>query len=140
MVRRIFCLAVAALIMTGGAVLADDAGKEKAALAAAGKWLETVDAGNYSQAWKDSAGLMRNAVKPEQLELSMKATRRPLGKVISRKLMTKMYKASLPGAPDGEYVVIRFETTFENKATAIETVTPMREKDGKWRVSGYYIQ
>lgn len=27
-----------------------------------------------------------------------------------------------------------------NKKSAIETVTPMMDKDGKWRVSGYYIK
>jgi hypothetical protein len=37
-------------------------------------------------------------------------------------------------------VVITFETAFENKASAVETVTPMLEKDGKWRVSGYFIK
>jgi hypothetical protein len=26
------------------------------------------------------------------------------------------------------------------KATAIETVTPMKEDDGTWRVAGYYIK
>jgi hypothetical protein len=45
----------------------------------------------------------------------------------------------LPGAPEGEYVVIQYETQFEHKAGAIETVTPLREKDGSWRVSGYFI-
>ncbi len=44
------------------------------------------------------------------------------------------------GAPDGEYVVIQFETSFEHKRSAIETVTPMMDRDGKWRVSGYYIK
>jgi hypothetical protein len=37
-------------------------------------------------------------------------------------------------------VVIQFNTRFENKAAAIETVTPMHEKDGSWRVSGYFIK
>jgi hypothetical protein len=46
----------------------------------------------------------------------------------------------LPGAPDGEYVVIQFETSFENKKSAIETVTPMIEINGGWRVSGYFIK
>jgi hypothetical protein len=43
-------------------------------------------------------------------------------------------------APDGEYVVIQFEASFENKKSAIETVTPMLDKDGNWRVSGYYVK
>jgi hypothetical protein len=46
----------------------------------------------------------------------------------------------LPGAPDGQYVIIQYDTTFENKRKAIETITPMFDKDGIWRVSGYYIQ
>lgn len=70
----------------------------------------------------------------------MQAVREPLGKLLSRNVLNKAYKSSLPGAPDGEYVVIQFETSFENKKAAVETVTPMMDKDGIWRVSGYYIK
>ncbi len=139
MVRRIACLIMAGLIFSGAA-MAGDAGKEASAVSAAKKWLSIVDAGEYSASWKEAAGLFRNAVGPEQWEQSLQAVRKPLGKLISRKVQTKIYKTSLPGAPDGEYVVIQFATSFENKKKAIETVTPMMDKDGKWRVSGYYIQ
>lgn len=57
-----------------------------------------------------------------------------------RSLKSATFTRKLPGAPDGEYVVIRFESRLENKASAIETVSPMREKHGSWKVSGYYIQ
>jgi hypothetical protein len=70
----------------------------------------------------------------------MQSFRKPLGRLVSRKVQSTLYKTSLPGAPDGKYVVITFETAFENKASAVETVTPMLEKDGKWRVSGYFIK
>ena len=42
----------------------------------------------------------------------------------------------MPGAPDGQYVVIQFETSFQNKKSAIKTVTPMFEKmaGGKYQV------
>jgi hypothetical protein len=46
----------------------------------------------------------------------------------------------LPGAPEGRYVVIQYETVFENKASAVETITPMLDPDGAWRVSGYLIR
>jgi hypothetical protein len=46
---------------------------------------------------------------------------------------------TLPGAPDGEYVVIQYATRFEHKPSIIETVTPMLDKDGSWKVSGYFI-
>ena len=35
----------------------------------------------------------------------------------------------------GKYVY-----SFGNKKAAVETITPMLDKDGKWRVSGYYIK
>ena len=70
----------------------------------------------------------------------MPAFRTPLGSVISRTLKSQQYLTTLPGAPDGEYVVIQFDTSFTNKASALETITPMLDKDGAWRVSGYYIK
>lgn len=47
---------------------------------------------------------------------------------------------SLTGAPDGQYVVIQFESSFEKKKSVIETVTPMLDQDGQWRVTGCYIK
>jgi hypothetical protein len=55
-------------------------------------------------------------------------------------LSTAKFFKSLPGAPDGQYVVIKYDTTFANKAAAVETVTPMREADGSWKVSGYFVK
>lgn len=136
----ILCLVMIGLLLSGGVAMASDAGKEAAAVSAAEKWLATIDAGKYAASWNEAAEIFRNAVKQEQWERSMQAVRKPLGRTISRKVQMKVYKTSLPGAPDGEYVVIQFESSFENKKSAIETVTPMMEKDGKWRVSGYYIK
>jgi hypothetical protein len=69
-----------------------------------------------------------------------RAVRGPLGNAVSRNLLSRQYTTTLPGAPDGEYVVIQYETSFENKKVAVETVTPMKDADGHWRVSGYYIK
>jgi len=140
MIRKIQALIIILLVISVGLVYAGSSEKEKAAVLSAEKWLAMVDAEKYAESWKEAAGLFRNAVKQEQWEQSLKAVRKPLGKLISRKVRMKTYKTSLPGAPDGEYVVIEFETSFQNKKSAVETVTPMLEKDGRWRVSGYYIK
>lgn len=113
---------------------------EKAALEASHAWLSLVDKGNYAESWNQAAMFFKNAVTKEQWLNSMKTFRVPLGKMMTRKLKSKQYAKTLPGAPDGEYVVIQYETTFEHKKSAVETVTPMLDKDGKWRVSGYYIK
>src|SRR5690606_23043329 len=99
-----------------------------------------VDAGSFADSWKDAAAYFQAAVPQEQWERSLTGVRKPLGALVSRKLKSAKIAKSLPGAPDGEYVVIQFDTSFENKKAAVETVTPMREKDGSWKVSGYYIK
>ena len=114
--------------------------KEKVAVAAAEKWVALVDGGKYGESWKEAAAYFKNAVKQEQWEQAAQAVRKPLGKLVSRKVKATTYKTALPGAPDGEYVVIEFETSFENKKDAVETVTPMLDKDGQWRASGYFIK
>ena len=68
------------------------------------------------------------------------ASRDPFGKLTSRKFKSASYTKTLPGAPDGEYVVIQYESSFENKQSSAETITPMLDKDGRWRISGYYIK
>ena len=104
------------------------------------KWLSLIDGEKYGESWKEAAEFFRNAVKQGQWEQSMQSMRKPLGRLISRQVKSKTYSTSLPGAPDGEYVVIQFETSFEKKKSAVETVTPMMQKDGQWRVSGYFIK
>jgi formylmethanofuran dehydrogenase subunit E len=113
---------------------------EKQAVAAAESWLALVDDGKYGQGWVVAADYLKNAISKDAFEKSMKAARKPLGKVKSREVKSKDYRTSLPGAPDGEYVVIQFNTSFEDKKAPIETITPMLAKDGKWTVSGYFIR
>jgi hypothetical protein len=113
---------------------------EKAAVEVAENWLLLVDREKYGESWDEAASYFQGAVSKPQWQQSMEAVRRPLGKKISRTLKSKNYHTSLPGAPDGEYVVIQFQTSFEHKQSALETVTPMMDKDGHWRVSGYYIK
>ena len=107
---------------------------------AAQAWLALTDSGKYAESWDEAAQLFKNSVTKEQWSGMVKAVRTPLGKVWSRKLKSAKYATTLPGAPDGEYVVIQYDTSFANKSSAVETITPMLDKDGKWRVSGYYIK
>lgn len=125
-----------AICLLGATVRASET-KEFAALQAARAWLAVVDAGDYDDSWNASASYFRTAVSQEQWRQSLNGVRRPLGKVRARELKGKAYATALLGAPDGEYVVIQFTTSFENKTSAVETVTPMLEADGRWRVTGY---
>jgi hypothetical protein len=125
-------------LLASAAEKRDDA--EKKAVESADAWLALVDQDKYGEAWDTAAEYLKNAVAREDFGKSLTAARKPLGKVKSRELKSKQYATSLPGAPDGEYVVIQFKTAFENKKSGIETITPMLDKDKKWRVSGYFIK
>lgn len=130
-------LMLAALTAT---VRAGNAERASAAIAAAEQWLSTVDAGQYAASWQTAAAYFRQAVTQDQWVQSLQAVRQPLGERVSRQVQSATYQTALPGAPDGEYVVIQFMTVFTHQQQTIETVTPMKDADGAWRVSGYYIR
>jgi len=107
---------------------------------AAKAWLALIDGGKYAQSWDAASSKFRATVSKANWEKMLATHRTPLGEVKSRKVKSATFTRELPGAPDGEYVVIQFDTVFANKASAVETVTPMLDKDGTWRVSGYFIK
>jgi hypothetical protein len=106
----------------------------------ANRWLVSADAGDGAATWDQAASMFQAAVSKADWSAALKQVRQPLGAVASRKMVSSEYKRSLPGAPDGEYVVIRYDTQFAHKAHAVETVVPMRERDGSWKVSGYFVK
>jgi hypothetical protein len=132
-----FCAVMDPKLMTPAK---DNSDAEKQAVAAAESWLALVDDGKYGESWDAAAEYLKNAVSKDDFAKSVTAARKPLGKLKSREIQSKEYRTSLPGVPDGGYVVIQFKTVLENKKSAVETITPMLDKGGKWRVSGYYIK
>jgi hypothetical protein len=107
---------------------------------AAESWLKLVDEARYDVSWTNAASVFRGAVSSEAWSKAVGGVRGQVGKLVSRKLASANYTTSLPGVRDGKYVVIQYDTSFENKASAVETVTPMQDTDGSWRVAGYFIK
>src|SRR3954471_9962696 len=110
------------------------------ALAAAQEWLELIDRGDSLESYERAASLFKAAVSPEQWQSSLNAAQAPLGKPLNRSLKSSTYAEELPGAPDGKYYVIEYETAFEKKRNGTETLVPMLDADGVWRVSGYFVR
>jgi uncharacterized membrane protein len=110
------------------------------AQAAALTWLGSIDAGDYARSWDTAATRFRDAVPEAQWVSRISALRERLGVLKSRSVSSARFTGALPGAPSGEYVVIKFNTSFAHEAEATETVTPMKDSDGQWRVSGYYVK
>ncbi len=114
--------------------------REKAAMSAANEWVKLIDDSKYKESYLEAASFFKTKVTEGQWVQSAKDARQPLGKLLSRKVKLKQYTKTLPGAPDGEYVVIQFDSDFEQKKGVVETITPMFDKDKKWHVSGYFIK
>jgi hypothetical protein len=132
-------LSITFLVLSAPSAIGAD-GADPAAETAAVVWLALVDSANYAESWNKASSLFRQRLPQAQWQAAAANARAPFGALKSRKLQSATSTHSLPGAPDGEYVVITFTSSFEKKASAIETVTPMKDGDGTWRVSGYYIR
>jgi hypothetical protein len=132
-------LVVAAAIVVAAPVRAGEK-PEAAATKQATAWLALVDQGKYGESWDAAAAYFRGAVTRDKWAEAAAGARAPLGAVLSRRVKSAKHATTLPGAPDGNYVVIQFATSFANKKKAVETVTPMQEADGSWKVSGYFVK
>jgi predicted Ser/Thr protein kinase len=114
--------------------------KEKEAVTNAQSWLADIDAGRFAQSWDHASKSFRFSITREQWNASLAAVRAPLGSVVTRLIDNTFATKRLPGVPDGNYMVMTFKTVFENKRTAVETVTFQEETDGGWRACGYFIK
>ena len=103
-------------------------------------WLKLLDTGDHSATWTTAAAPFKGAVTATQWQQAAQGVRSPLGAVRDRKDKATTFTRTLPGAPDAHYAVLQFETAFENKAQAVETLTAVLEADGVWRVTGYFIR
>ncbi len=102
-------------------------------------WLVLTDRGDAGASWDAAARQFRNTLSRDRWADSLRKARDPLGALARRAILSTTFATSFPGAPDGNYAIVLFRTSFEKKTDATETVTLEREADGAWRVVGYFI-
>jgi DNA-binding CsgD family transcriptional regulator len=108
---------------------------QSAATQAARQWLELVDAGKWEESWAATAQSFRTMNTVAMWQSASETARVPLGRVLSRRIASE---ESIPAPPHG-YQLVRFRTSFANKAGATETLSLAREGES-WRVAGYFIE
>jgi hypothetical protein len=139
MTRRLVRLALVLALLGSGIARAQEP-STKEALTSVEAWLSLIDNENYSASWDAAASFFRARVTPDQWQTAAHTARSPFGPLKSRTLKSAKATSTLPGAPDGQYVVFEFTTSFEKKAAGAETVTAIRESDGSWHVGGYFVK
>ena len=94
------------------------------------------DSGKCDESYEELAETTKKGIPKKQWFVYWSAVRKPLGKLKSRKLIEAKYLKSLPD-PDLEGALLRYESSFENKESLVETFGMIRSKDGTWRVANY---
>lgn len=85
-------------------------------------YLELLDQQKLEEAWQYSAPLFKALNDKLQWQQRIKAIRNAYGPVSVRTLRLSSHRSTYTNAPDGDYLFIQFNSTFENKANGIETV------------------
>ena len=139
--------ASAAPALKAGAATSDDeriqptVGDDRDVIQSSEKWLKLLDRGQLGPAWDISAKHLKAQVTRAEWVKGIGEARKPFGKLKARRSDRFARAHQMPGAPDGDYAIVQFETDFANGKHATEQITWMLEPDGGiWRVSGYYIR
>src|SRR5271169_2958236 len=104
------------------------------------QWLAAIDAGRFAESWKDAAEVFRLGSTEADWIGDLAAIRAQLGQTATRELKSARYSSRLRGAAaTGQYVTVTYLTKFANAPLAMEALVVSRERDGEWRISGYYI-
>jgi hypothetical protein len=139
--RRATVRALAAILcLVAGASFAQD---PRAALAqnAAREWLAHTDSVDATASYDAAGAKFREAVTVDRWTDALQRARAPLGALERRTIFETTFENALPdGGARGEFAMVLYRTVFAKKADSVETVTLEREKDGVWRVIGYYIR
>ena len=131
-------MAVVTLLGMAGALTAVAAPDAEEASVSGQKWLALLDDQKYEESWKQAGTMFRREVTQEQWIASLQRFRDPLGSMVSRASARIDFAKTLRGAPDGDYAIIHFTTSFKNKSDVTERLTLVKE-DGKWQVAAYAI-
>lgn len=110
------------------------AASESDVVRSAREWLVLGDQGRWKDSWLGTTTSFRKANTAETWAKVSEQVRVPLGAVLSR---TALSQESVPAPPAGVEVV-KFRTSFANKADVIETVSLARE-GAEWKVAGIYL-
>ena len=104
------------------------------------KWLALLDSGKTGAAWDVSSPHLKSVVTRKGWIDGITSARKPFGDFVKRTPTKFARSHSMPGAPDGDYSIIEFDTEFANGKRASEHIIWMLGEREVWSVSGYYIR
>jgi Protein of unknown function (DUF4019) len=137
-IRRFLACGSLVWLLAAPAVAADE--PEVLAQAAGESWLKLVDDGQYALAWERGAQMLRDELTQAAFVEMTDKFRKETGKLVSRKFRSSKLGTQSPSGAPGRYVFIEYDSVFEKRASAVETVIAVAESDATWRVAGAFIR
>jgi hypothetical protein len=136
------CVCTMSILLSGcashSASRAEKRADESDARAAASRWLQLLDDGDYAEAFEFEAQDFRMNRTQSQFVRLMQARRAPFGKAIERSFIGARHVEKFVGAPEGNYESVLFKTNFEHKNPTAERIILIKQPAG-WRVIDYKI-
>ncbi len=134
-------LIVAALFMIIFPILSEtpDADKAERARAAAAVFLDRVDAEEYGDSWDLLADLAQEKISREKWTEQLAEARERSGTLVEREQEDASFSTEAKDSPEGEYILLSYDSRFEKAADVTEYVTVMLTDQG-WKVAGYFMQ
>ena len=131
----------------GGVVVAQETdtatvsiAEQQVAQDSADAWMALIDSMDYVASWEHASAAFQQQVTQTQWEQALQSALAPLGPLLSRAPQGREYTTTLPNAPEGEYIVITYGSSYTQLENAVETVVMTRNPAGEWKPAGYYVR
>ncbi len=107
---------------------------------AAEDFVSLIDYGLFAESWEEGDPLLQIRTPREEWIGRLALERDLFGWVLHRSPRVSTYRDSLPGLPDGDYVIVVFDSVFERKRAAVETLIMVLDAEGGWKSVGYSLK
>ncbi|MBT8432712.1 MAG: DUF4019 domain-containing protein [Altererythrobacter sp.] len=109
-------------------------------LVRAENFLKFVDAGDWAGSWEAAGASFQDEATLDEWVAAVEPVREQVGEFKSRKLITVQRTSTLPGAPEGDFEVLQYQSEFAAvDVGAVETLIMVQGADG-WDVAGYFVR
>lgn len=108
--------------------------------AVAKQYVDDVDKGEYALSWSKSDPIFQKTITQKEWKTYLGNVRHRFGKVISRKMKDQRTAWDPKGLPEGAYMVVIYDTSFQNQPNIEELLTLRKGPDNQWRVLTYEMK
>jgi len=108
-------------IVLSGPVTAEVPPPDQLSIQAA-RYLELLDQYRFGETWQEMSTLFQALGNQNHWQRRQKIIRSTYGSLVSRQFYRIDYRQSYSLSPDGQYVIVQFKSSYQNKAETIESV------------------